>query len=151
MLTTKHKVIFAAIYVISFFLVFLYVRDALKHDPIKVSFKEEKVAPIKANDITITLSIENGKISKNFVRMTKDDYTVFELHDDFRSDRIVWFEIVRYNDHIELKDVLGVSTPLGYRWEVYKDGIKITNTVDTELLGPAKNITLRLTQIVSTQ
>lgn len=147
MLSTKHKIIFAVVYVLLSTLAFIMIKDALLHNPVKLTEKGEKKIVIKSHpiDVTLILSSTTGRTEVTYTM--QDDQTINDLLNQAREDKKLLFEIARYTDHIEIIEVNGVTHPTGYKWILVENSVDVTNDIDEELLKQNGIYELKFTQI----
>ncbi|NMB69900.1 hypothetical protein GYA27_01710 [candidate division WWE3 bacterium] len=116
-----------------------YVKTVLKRSDIKVNKGKEQQSAVEEKFVNVEITVDNGKTIRNYKTKLKNIDSVYDALDKIHDADGFYYEITGYLYGTEIDCVNELCRTEGYKWEVYKDGQKITNVIkETNLEDDAK-------------
>ncbi len=124
--------------------VIFYVKDVLKRGDIKIGKGKEQQTAVEEKFVNVEITVDNGKIVKNYKTKLKNIDSVYDALDKIHDNDGFYYEINGYLYGTEIDCVNELCHGDGYKWEAYKDNIKITNVIKETNLNDDTKIELKL-------
>jgi hypothetical protein len=141
---TLDKKVIAGTYIIFCTAIFLFAKNSLKQDGVKIIEKPEKKKEVSVHPAKVWLNINN---QYTYTTRLQTSDSVEDLLENLRNKDNFSYKVTAYNYGTEITEINGIKSTENTKWKIYKEEEDITYKISKTPLTDETTYLLTLEKI----